>query len=350
MKNRTFIIRFALLATLMMTVAGGAALLTPTRSAHAEIEGPCDATIAGVDIGGLDPNDPGDAIDVDYEDDVAVSMSSAEGFRSHVIELEFARYLNGDAPVEEREDAGETSFTKIVDVSDWAWAGVGLYKIKAKATLDDGTTCKGAALIDVGGRHPLITIAGGVSALVGVVVTTLAAVAFIAGASGAPGSLNSIRQMVEAAETQGAEAAQEGVREAGRTGLLGGMMGWLSILAISLVMAPLMMGAGGGTGGAPEGDTRPSTAATSQSRRLPRAPWLPRFTVLGVISGLLAGTAVVVLLQQYSVVYSDLWVAIGLVAAGIAVYGLLLPTLAYTVAWLRMNRRIARLERSPDWK
>jgi hypothetical protein len=73
----------------------GAALFTPAPSAHAYIDGPCSATIAGVDVAGLDPNDVGDAIDVDYDDDVVVSMSSSEPFRSHKIELEFARFLGG---------------------------------------------------------------------------------------------------------------------------------------------------------------------------------------------------------------------------------------------------------------
>jgi hypothetical protein len=346
MKHRSRLIPIVPILIVMAVVVAGTAFFTSTRSAHADIEGPCSASIAGVDVAGLDPNDPGDAIDVDYEDDVVVSMSSSEGFRSHTIELEFARYLNGDATVEDREDAGETSFTKTVDVSDWAWAGVGLYKVKGKATLTDGTTCKGAALIDVGGRHPLITIAGGVSALVGVVVTTLAVAAFFAGASGTPGSLNAIRQMVEAAETQGAEAAQERARMTSSTGLLGGMIGWLSILAISLVMTPLMMAAGGGSGDAPSGDAQPAATTPPESTRLPRAPWLPRITVLGIIYGLLVGIAGVVLLQQFSVVYSDLWVAIGLLAAGVAVYGLLLPTMAYTVAWLRMNRHVDEVERA----
>ena len=60
-------------------------------------------------------------------------------------------------------------------------------------------------MIDVGGRNPLITIAGGVSALVGVVVTAFALVSVLGGATGAPGSLNAVRQMVE--ETRMAEAA-----------------------------------------------------------------------------------------------------------------------------------------------
>ena len=85
-------------------------------------------------------------------------------------------------------------------------------------------------------------------------------------------------------------------------------------------------------------------------RRLPRAPWLPRITVLGLVNGVLAGAAGLVLLQQFAVTYPALWLMITLLVLGAVIYGLVLPTLGYTIAWLRVNRRVAQLERSLGWK
>lgn len=355
--NRPHVIMPIAALVLAVCVAAGAALFTSTRPAYADIKGPCSATIAGVDVAGLDPNDAGDAIDVDFEDDVVVSMSSSRQFRSHKIELEFARYLGGSVgrvPVEHREDAGERSFTETVDVSDFAWAGVGLYKVKGKATLADGSTCEGAALVNIGGRHPLITIAGGVAALVGVVVTALTLAALFAGAVGSPGGLDAIRRMVEEARraepAEREEVAQERARRASRKGLLRGIVGWLSLLAIAVITVPLMTVGGGGSADASEGGEQPPSTSRDQGRRLPRAPWVPRITVLGLVNGVLAGAAGLVLLQQFAVTYPALWLMITLVVLGAVIYGLVLPTLGYTIAWLRVNRRVGDLERSLGWK
>jgi hypothetical protein len=243
------------------------------------------------------------------------------------------------------------SFTETVDVSNFAWAGVGLYKVRGEATLADDSKCEGAALIDIGGRSPLITIAGGVATLVGVVVTILTLALVFVGAVGSPGALNPIRQMVEVEEAGGTSAAQrdEAVQERARLtsgkGLLRAVIGWLTVLAFALITLPLLAISGGGSGEAPGEGEPPAGDRPGQRSRLPRAPWLPRISILGLVNGLLAGGAGLVLLQQFSVTYPSLWLAYTLAVVGPLIYGLALPTLAYTIAWLRVNRRVDELER-----
>lgn len=237
-------------------------------------------------------------------------------------------------------------------MSNFAWAGVGLYKVKGEATLEDGSKCEGAALIDIGGRSPFITIAGGVATLVGVVVTLLTLVLAFAGAAGSPGILSTIREMVEVEEAGGQAAEQRGkalqdrARLSNMVGRIRAMIGWLAVVAFALITTPLLAISGGGSAGPPIHGGAPPGNTPGQRDRLPRAPWLPRISLLGIVNGLLAGAAGLVLLQQFSVTYPSLWLAYTLAICGPIIYGLVLPTLAYTIAWLRVNRRVDALERS----
>jgi hypothetical protein len=74
------------------------------------------------------------------------------------------------------------------------------------------------------------------------------------------------------------------------------LLGCVSTLALMVVMLPFMAIAGGG-GGA--GDVPAAKA-------LPRVRWTPHVTLLGLLSGLLAGAGGTVLLQQYSIDYPTL--------------------------------------------
>jgi hypothetical protein len=115
---------------------------------------------------------------------------------------------------------------------------------------------------------------------------------------------------------------------------------------LSVLLVPLMtlMGTGG--------QGKPPTAvgaAVAPPPHLPRAPWGPRITLVGLIGGVLAGAGVLVLLQQFAVVYPTKEWAICLLAGGAAVYGLVLPTIGYTIGWLRVNGKVARMERDLGW-
>jgi hypothetical protein len=84
--------------------------------------------------------------------------------------------------------------------------------------------------------------------------------------------------------------------------------------------------------------------APKQGVRLPRVGWRPRISAVGLVGGLLAGADIVVLLQQYALVYPTRAVAIEGLVGGLAL-GLIIPSLLRVFAVRRVNRAIARAQR-----
>jgi len=348
------------LASIVLTIlaATAAALFMSVRSAHAEIEGPCSATINAVDVAGVNSGNRGDDISVSQHSRVPVSASSPAGFRSHKIQLEFA---SRRWTVSQQQDDGSTTWSDTVNVDDYARYGVGLYKVIGVSLLNDGTTCEGAATVDVAG-NPLTTVAGAVATGV-TAVGTLGAVgsAVYAATGGHPRPSASAEQyLFHAGESEAEQMSPAHLRRRGERfgrpetpnwAFAAWLVGCLCFALVSVVMMPLLalMGAASGVpAGAPGGPAGPRDPASEGGRlqRLPRAIWLPRITILGLVSGFLAGAGGVVLLQQYSIEYPTLAVIIRNVVIGMVVYGLVLPTLGYTVRWVRVNRRVAAVERS----
>ena len=340
------------LVTAVLVAAGGAAFMSAS-TAYAEIDGPCEATIAGVPVGPLDSGDRGDDIKVSEHEQVVVTATSTTGFASHKVELEFAgqRWT-----VSDEEDDGSTSWSDTVNVDDYATWGVGLYKVIGVSTLSNGETCEGAATVDVDG-NPLTTVAGGV-ALGGAVVGTIGAAAVATRGSWSP--MNSLEDMLGTAEVvdmvetdfrQTHERVQR-EREERQDRAFGRLATWLDIACgtmaiVALLLTPLMALTGGGAGGPSEPGTpgQPAGGAPKPAAGPLRVPWRLRISLVGLICGLLAGAGAVVLMQQYSIEYPTLAVVIRTVVVAIIVYGIVLPTVGYTIGWFRANRRIAARER-----
>lgn len=368
-----------LLFVLVALAAAGAALFMSVNSAHAEVTGPCVASIAGVDVAGVDSGNRDHDIHVSQDQSVAIGAVSPVGFASHKIMLEFAgqRWT-----VSDEDDGGSNSWSGTVNVDDYATWGVGLYKVIGVSTLVDGSTCEGAATVDVDG-NPLTTVAGAGAAAVLAVGTVGALATTTVAAARNPGPLGryddvwqgldrvSDARAEQQAQDEAAREAAERARkreaatniltflDAGYTGMAVQALGCVCFAAIALIMTPLMALTGGGAGGEGEpteaaqptggdesGPGKPAgPAERNEPTRLPRAPWLPRITLLGLVSGLIAGAGAVVLLQQYSIQYPTLGVIITWVLVGMAVYGIVLPTIGYTISWMRVNGRISRLEK-----
>jgi hypothetical protein len=314
--------------------------LASVRTASAEITGPCGATLNGVDVAGVNSGSRSDDIAVSEHGSVPVVMTSATGFRSHKIQLEFAgrRWT-----VSTQQDDGSKTFSDSVNVDDYATYGVGLYKVIGVATLTDGTKCSGAATVDVSG-NPLATVAGAV-AVATVAVGTVGAVATGAGSLGALGGLEDVVKDAfrEDQRRHENEQAAEGDRFRIADILIDALernpmrlLGCLGTFAVMVLMLPFMAATGGGSGA---GDVPAAKA-------LPRVRWTPHVTLLGLFSGLLAGVGATVLLQQYSIDYPTLAAIIRNVVIGVAVYGLIIPTLGYTLAVRRLNGKIAGFERA----
>jgi hypothetical protein len=345
--DRVALVIVTALCAVFVAMAWGAS------TAFAEINGPCSATVNGIDVSTLSSSSKSDAIKVDKGGKVALTMSSTVGFQSHKIELDyFGQKLPGDT----NNDNGDTTFSDYVNVDDYATAGVGLYKAYGTATLTDGTTCSGAVLIDVQG-NPLTTVIGAVGAGAAAVGTVGAAAGLAASAASKAGGLGDLQDMVEDAFKETQENIDKPTPDEAYDEVIDvvlgdapmmpfnpfpalfGCLGAFIFTMITLpVRLPFMAISPGNGGGAPP-------ARTAQRRRLPRARWTPRITLLGLICGVIAGAGGAILLQQYSVAIATRSLLIEMLIAGAVVYGLVIPTLGRTIAVLRVNSRAARAEK-----
>jgi hypothetical protein len=314
------ICRILLATTVALTLSTLPALALLAR---ADVNGNCSASINGVDVRGLSANNAGDAIDVKEHTAVPVTMQSAAGITHLKIQIEFA----GVPWTVRDEPTSGTSWQNTVPVDDYDNYGVGLYKVIGQSEGPAGK-CSGSALVKVAG-NPLRTVAGAAAAG----LTALGAVGLgVAGVASALGGQGAIRVADEAAKG-GTDAGPDLFRTKNPLQVDPSTMRFcLPFVLPALLLTGAAMAAGPGAPPAPK-----------QGVRLPRAAWRPRISVVGVLGGLLAGAGIVVLLQQYAVVYPTRAVAIEGLVGGLAL-GLIIPSLMRVFAVRRVNRAIARAE------
>ena len=316
----------AITAALTLSTLPALALL-----ASADVNGNCSATINGVDVKGLSSSNAGDAIEVKEHTAVSVTMQSAEGITHLRVQIEFAGFR---WTVRDEATSG-TSWENTVPVDKYAKYGVGLYKVIG---LSDGPggNCSGSALINVSG-NPLTTVAGaaaaGITALGGLGLAAAGVASALEGQAEGRAAEERVSKdftWVGRPAHPPQEEDSEDVRDLKNTLTDVGLCHFFAFPAL------LLTGAAMAAGGAP--------AAAEPATRLPRAGWRPRISVVGIIGGLLAAVGIVVLLQQYAVVYPTRAVAIEGLAGGLAL-GLVIPSLLRVFAVWRLNRTIARAER-----
>ncbi len=320
-------------------------LSTFATPAWAEIEGNCEATMKGADIRNLSSTSAGDAIDVDDNEVVLVTFTSAAGFASHDIDLEIAGVRRN---VSSQTDGGDTQWSETVNVKDYAWVGAGLYKVRGSATLSNGATCSGAALINVT-RNPLTTVAGGAAA------ATMAVGLGGVAASGTSSAIQGRRTgrrieewVVDEIDKVGSSPKpremsgqmSEGAAWIHTMDVFVGpfLPGWRIPPCIVLALPALLL-----TGAAmamPEGEPK----GPADGWRLRRASWLPRITIAGLFGGLLGGIGIVVLLQQYGVTPLTQSLAITGAVVGL-VLGIVIPSLAHLWSVMHVNGKIDGAER-----
>lgn len=141
-------LRISLAAVAVLAIA---AIVVP--SAAADISGPCSATINGQNVKGRATGALSDAIVVNNDAVVPVTMSAGSRISHLKIEIEFAgmRWTVRDKPSHGK------SWASNVDVGKYAKYGVGLYKVIGSSS--GGVSCSGSALVKVKG-NPLTTVAG----------------------------------------------------------------------------------------------------------------------------------------------------------------------------------------------
>jgi hypothetical protein len=325
MKRRICRLLWAATVALTLTTLPALALL-----ASADINGNCSATINGVDVKGLSSSDAGDAIEVKEHTAVPVTMQSADGITHLRVQIEFAGFRR---TVRDEPTSG-TSWQNTVPVDKYAKYGVGLYKVIG---LSDGPagTCSGSALVRVVG-NPLRTVAGvaaaGITALGGLGLAAAGVASALEGQAEGRAAEERVSKdftWVGRPAHPPQEEDSEDVRDLKNTLTDVGLCHFFAFPAL------LLTGAAMAAGGAPP--------AAEPATRLPRAGWRPRISVAALIGGLMAGAGIVVLLQQYALVYPTRAVAIEGLVGGLAV-GLIIPSLLRVFAVRRVNRAIARAE------
>ena len=144
-------------------------VLAPGR-ASAAITGPCTATLAGVPVTtGHDSG--GSAIDVDYRSVVRYDGKSTAGVAVRAVRVHVE--VEG---LNVRTTEGHTNgptWTSTAEVKKYAWAGIGLYRVRGESFGPGGTLCTGIAYVCVKGKSPFETVAGIVGAVLGAVALYL---------------------------------------------------------------------------------------------------------------------------------------------------------------------------------
>jgi hypothetical protein len=170
------------LAAVVLVAAACALGVAP---ASASISGPCEATIGGQDVASLETGPTSEAVKVEKDGDVLVTMRANRPMTHMKITLEFA----GRSWTVEDKDISSDAWAERVAVNDYATYGVGLYLIEGEAT-GAGFSCTGDGLVDVEGS-PFGAVAGwaaiGMTALgvAGIVAATIGALRGTRGRFGA---------------------------------------------------------------------------------------------------------------------------------------------------------------------
>lgn len=281
---------------LVLFIAGGA---------EAEVTPGCSASINDVSLIGRSSSDPQDAIDVKEHTGISASGQSAAPI-SHVrVDMEFAgfRYAVADQPT-----SGNT-WSSSVAVDKYAKYGVGLYKVVAESA--GAQPCIGSGLVNVAG-NPLKTAVG---------VTALAMAAV--GAAGALTTSASASLEARSSMDEWLDAEAEYMPDPLR------ICGFLLLPALILTGVAMVTTGGG------------SVDAGGPTAR--KVSWKPRITIVGLISGLFLGLGLLVLAQQYAVIYPTRNVAITFLVGGLLLSGLVLPSLFRVIAVRRLNARLREL-------
>lgn len=136
--------------------------------ASADIIGPCAATLAGRPVEAIDT--PGSAVRVDYRETIPYSGQTTDGQVVAFVNIGLS-VAGFRIELVERHATNDTTWLSEASVERYAWAGVGLYRVRGQAIGDSGVICSGTGYVCVEGKSPLSTVAGGAGA--GLVVLAL---------------------------------------------------------------------------------------------------------------------------------------------------------------------------------
>jgi hypothetical protein len=314
-----------------MSATGLFCLLLGPQPVRAEVIEPsspgCNATINGVDAAAVRFTRE-DAIHVKEHTSVSVTMQMPAPVHRRQIFLSFG--VGPELLVSDETDP--SSITTQVAVDKYATYGVGLYGVRVTASDARANTCAMRAIVQVEG-NPLATVAGGGAA--GLEVLSLLGIGAAAFGGANPGEAGTGADP----SPDGSSRPEDFFRDPltantpeeafDRTASLL-TFGWCALAALpALILTSAAMAGGAAPGGA--------------GVRLQRVHWRPRFSILGMFSGVLGGLAAVVLLQQTGRLFPSYEILGRALVAGLLA-GILIPSLTRLIAVRRANRRVAARE------
>lgn len=324
--GRGFIRRVALGGATL--VAGLFAFLVTPQPVAAEIfpPGACSATIQGQPA--TRPFVSDFAIHVKEHTAVTVSMHMDSPVHRRIIYVGFG--IGPYLPVSDETDP--SSETTQVSVDKYATYGVGLYAIHAVANSASGVTCNVYQHVYVEG-NPLTTVAGGAAA--GLEVLSLLGIggAAIAGANPGDAGTGVKDPQDDPYDPSGfpkdplAAGTPEQFIDRADAMASFGFCAMAAIPALLLTTAAMVGGA------------TPSGAPI----QLRRVRWRPKFSIVGMGSGVVGGLAAVVLLQETGKLFPSYEILGRALVAGLLV-GILVPSLTRLIAVRRANRRVRARE------
>ncbi len=144
----------ALVAAAFLSAAAAVVL---AAGAGATINGPCSASINGVNMKNQSSTSASGAIVVAKDAKVPVTMSASQPISNLQVKIS----LIGLGRTVKSGPANGTSWVRTVNVKDYSFWGVGLYQVTGSST-GAGLSCSGIAIVKVEG-NPLSTPAGWVS-------------------------------------------------------------------------------------------------------------------------------------------------------------------------------------------
>ncbi len=315
-------VAFAALATALTCVAltgqSAAAVITGSGCTGSINGQPVDAAVTSAD-----------AIVVKEHTAVVVSMQMSSPVHRRQIFLSFG--FGPEAQVSDETNPPTPVTTVAVD--KYATYGVGLYQVRVNASAERGDRCGIVVLVRVEG-NPLTTVAGGSAA--GLEVLSLLGISAAAFGGANPGEAGTGVSADPADDPVGPDGFPKNPLEANTVGqaidrtMQASIFGFCALAALPALLLTTAAMAGG-------------AAPTGAPIRLQRVHWRPRFSIVGMGSGVVGGLAAVVLLQESGRLFPSYEILGRALVAGLLA-GILLPSLTRLIAVRRGNRRVAARE------
>jgi hypothetical protein len=325
--------RRAALGALMIVAAFGAvAIAGPTPASARQVDADCEVHVAGKRF--VD----GSHITLHSNRAAVVAVTAAEERPRYKVEFEVAG-LRSTVGTGRGRDFG---WHRSLDIRGSSKFGVGTYRLRVTTTVAR-QPCTAVGLVDITGRAPVTTVAGGGAALLALIGIVALAVS-LARRGGRP------------LRTQHAFVVDDPLGQFIAVDTPGNYVGWAEVACDTGARTFVTVKPSGDdvTAFLAEAGTRERlkelrakgvrVAADNADKDVPRLRWRPRLYVVSPLLGAVGGAGVVGYLQQAAAVYlTPIVLGIGIGAGLVA--GLIVANLSRLIGSIGLNRRLKNAEK-----